>query len=84
MRIAARVLALATLVAVSGIATVSWASLHGLPHVLNFQRGRLSFEAPTLGPMAHMRFCIQFHPDCEVQGGRFQAPQYRPDGATLD
>jgi predicted transglutaminase-like cysteine proteinase len=69
MRIAARVPALTTLVAVSGFATVSSASLYGLPYALSLQGEPLNFDAPTLGPMAHVRFCVQYHADCEAQGG---------------
>jgi predicted transglutaminase-like cysteine proteinase len=68
----ARVLALATMIAVSGFATVSQASFFGLPLPLKFQIDHLNFNTPVLAPMAHTRFCLRYQADCEIRGVDFR------------
>ena len=36
------------------------------------QRDRISFEEPTLAPMAHVMFCMRYRADCLAQGNDFR------------
>jgi predicted transglutaminase-like cysteine proteinase len=72
MRRAARVLALATMIAVAGFATISQAAFFSFPRALKFQLDRIKFNTPALAPMAHTRFCMHYQADCEVQGVDFR------------
>src|SRR5260370_1100109 len=72
MRRIARVLALATMIAVAGFATISQAAFFSFPRALKFQLDRIKFNTPALAPMAHTRFCMHYQADCEVQGVDFR------------
>jgi predicted transglutaminase-like cysteine proteinase len=32
---------------------------------------QIRMDLPALAPMAHVRFCLQYHDDCEIRGGDF-------------
>jgi len=63
---------------------------------LGYSRGanaavdRMQFDAPTLGPFAYARFCVQYPEDCKVhrmafRGGRFALDdQRRKDLVTIN
>lgn len=42
------------------------AAFFGLPRALKDHLSRVSFEIPSLAPMAFTRFCLQYRDDCEV------------------
>jgi len=50
------------------------AAFFGLPRALKFQVERITTESPTLAPMAHTRFCVQYPQDCRVHGIAFRRP----------
>jgi len=43
------------------------ASFQGFPRLLKQQIERLRLSEPTLAPMAHTRFCLQYPADCRVR-----------------
>jgi predicted transglutaminase-like cysteine proteinase len=43
------------------------AAFYGLPRALKNQLTRLTFDIPSLAPMAFTRFCLQYPQDCEVR-----------------
>ena len=43
------------------------AAFYGLPRALKDQLARMSFQVPSLAPMAFTRFCLQYPQDCEVR-----------------
>jgi predicted transglutaminase-like cysteine proteinase len=58
------------------------AGLFSLPRVLKPQLERITLDAPVLGPMAHVRFCLQYPADCMVhkiafRGGRLKLTPQR-------
>jgi len=54
------------------------AAFYGLPRPLKYQVARLSFDVPSLAPMAYTVFCVHNPDDCRVP--RFM---FRPQGVTL-
>ena len=43
------------------------AAFYGLPRALKAHVARVSFEVPSLAPMAFTRFCLKYRDDCEVR-----------------
>jgi predicted transglutaminase-like cysteine proteinase len=72
MRQTAKILAAAAIIAATSWTSLSRAALFSFPRALKFQLEQISFKAPALAPMAHTRFCLQYHDDCEAQGADFR------------
>ena len=54
------------------VAAVTWrvsahANVVTLPRTLTSHPERVIFNAPSLAPMAHTRFCLQYPQDCEIR-----------------
>lgn len=54
------------------VAAVCWqqaaqAAFFGYPRGLHVPFEHIQFDAPTLGPMAHARFCVQYPDECKPQ-----------------
>ena len=47
-------------------------AFHGLPRQLKANIDRLSFNTPSLAPMAFMRFCMRYPEDCTVRRMAFR------------
>jgi predicted transglutaminase-like cysteine proteinase len=59
--------AIATAMAVTALAhQAAQASFLGLPRVLKYHFASIHVDAPTLPPMAHTIFCMQYPQDCKV------------------
>ena len=69
--------ALATIVGQQPVA----ANVQALPRGLKVQVERLRFIAPTLAPLAHTRFCIQYGEECEVRRVAFRRPKFELNSA---
>ena len=87
-----RFIALAAMSALAGIlanGTANALSL-GYSRGANAAVDRMQFDAPTLGPFAYARFCVQYPEDCKVhrmafRGGRFALDdQRRKDLVTIN
>jgi predicted transglutaminase-like cysteine proteinase len=52
-------------------------SLFSLPKTLKPQLNQIEVDQPTLGPMAHMTFCIKYPSDCEVRKIAFRGGKYK-------
>jgi predicted transglutaminase-like cysteine proteinase len=64
----AKALAVAALTVTTCWASASQAAFFSYPRALGIQLNRMNFGEPTLGPMAHARFCLRYKDDCEVRG----------------
>ncbi|SRR5579872_86259 len=53
-------------------ASFSKAAFFELLPRLTLQLGKISFAAPSLPPIGHTRFCLQYPADCEVRGIDFR------------
>ena len=42
------------------------AAFYGYPRALRLPVEHIQLDAPTLGPMAHARFCLQYPDDCKA------------------
>jgi predicted transglutaminase-like cysteine proteinase len=60
------------MIAVGLWASASEAAFFGLPRALKSQLEHISFTTPTLSPMAHARFCMEYHEDCEARSVDFR------------
>src|SRR5262245_31165554 len=67
MRKVTRVFAATAVVAGTGLASAAHAAFFSLPRLLNGHIERVAFRDPTLPPMAHTRFCLQYPEDCQVR-----------------
>jgi len=67
MRQRAKALAVAALTVATCWSSASQAAFFSYPRALG-QLNRINFEEPTLGPMAHARFCLRYKDDCQVRG----------------
>jgi predicted transglutaminase-like cysteine proteinase len=47
-------------------------ALPGFPRAMEAAKERLSFNTPSLAPMAFVRFCMKYAPDCEVRRMAFR------------
>jgi predicted transglutaminase-like cysteine proteinase len=65
---------LVTAVAAAVAQQPAQANVQALPRGLKMQLERLQFIAPTLAPMAHTRFCLQYAEECEVRRIAFRRP----------
>jgi predicted transglutaminase-like cysteine proteinase len=72
MRQTAKVLAAVTMIATVSGSTVSEAAFFSLPRMLKIQIEQISFNEPMLAPMAHIRFCMRYEEDCQIQGVDFR------------
>jgi predicted transglutaminase-like cysteine proteinase len=84
------------LLAVSAVAAaICWqpaaqAAFYGYTRTFRLPLEQIRFDAPTLGPMAHARFCVQYPADCKPQriifrGGRIAlTPQRWADLRTVN
>jgi predicted transglutaminase-like cysteine proteinase len=68
MRQRAKALAVAALTVATGWSSASQATFFSYPQALGVQLNRINFKEPTLGPVAHTRFCLRYKDDCEVRG----------------
>jgi predicted transglutaminase-like cysteine proteinase len=68
----ARILALTGLIAASCWTSISQAAFFSFPRSLRLQIDRISFAEPTLAPMAHTMFCLNYPADCEVRDVDFR------------
>ena len=50
------------------------AEVPSYPRDLKLQLQRIQFETPTLAPMAHTRFCMQYPTDCKPRRITFRKP----------
>jgi predicted transglutaminase-like cysteine proteinase len=50
----------------------SQAAFFSFPRALRLQLDRISFEEPTLAPMAHTMFCLRYPEDCAAHGIDFR------------
>lgn len=66
MRRTAKALAVAITIAATCWTSISQAAFFSYPMGLRLQLDRISFEEPTLAPMAHTMFCLRYADDCEV------------------
>lgn len=67
MRRTLKVLAIAATAAGLYKAEPAKAAYYGLPRALAPQVHRIHFAEPTLAPIAHTRFCMQYPKDCAVR-----------------
>jgi predicted transglutaminase-like cysteine proteinase len=67
-----KTLAVAALAVATFWNSASQAGLFSYPRALGVQLNRISFERPTLPPMAHTMFCLRYKEDCEVRDGDFR------------
>lgn len=58
--------------AVSLWASFSQAAFFELPRALTLQLSKIDFAAPSLPPIGHTRFCLQYPADCQVRGIDFR------------
>jgi predicted transglutaminase-like cysteine proteinase len=72
MRQTTKALAVAALAVAACWTSDSQAAFSSYPRALEVQLNRISFEKPTLAPMAHTVFCLRYKEDCEVRGGDFR------------
>jgi predicted transglutaminase-like cysteine proteinase len=72
MRQATKALAVGAMIAATCGISNSQAAFFSYPRALLLQLNRISFEEPTLAPMAHIRFCMQYADDCRVHGLDFR------------
>jgi predicted transglutaminase-like cysteine proteinase len=73
------------LAATAALAVMSWqgaqAAFYGYTRGLRPALQHITFDAPTLGPMAHARFCLQYPDECKAHrmvfrgGGIVMTPQ---------
>jgi predicted transglutaminase-like cysteine proteinase len=68
MRQRAKALAVAALTVATCWTSASQAAFFSYPRALEAQLNRINVGEPTLGPMAHARFCLRYKDDCEVRG----------------
>lgn len=66
-------LALAVL-AMIGYVTSAQAAFFSYPRALTAHLDLISFETPTLAPLAYSRFCVQFPDDCQLHRMAFRRP----------
>src|SRR5262249_18700968 len=52
--------------------TAADATFFGLPRGLKPQADRIKLEAPSLSPIGHTRFCLQYPGDCATKGMAFR------------
>jgi len=72
MRQTTKALAVAALAVAACWTSDSQAAIFSYPRALEVQLNRISFEKPTLPPMAHTMFCLRNKDDCEVRDGDFR------------
>jgi len=53
------------------------AGLFSFPRALKPQVQRIALAGPVLGPMAHVRFCLQYPADCEIRKIAFRGGALR-------
>jgi predicted transglutaminase-like cysteine proteinase len=61
----------------AALTAVAWSSdLHAaffeFPRALKYQLDQIRLDLPVLAPMAHVRFCLRYHKDCEIRGIDFR------------
>jgi predicted transglutaminase-like cysteine proteinase len=81
MRHSAKIAAAATLLATIFFGSAE-AAFIGMPMNLGVQLERIRFETPTLAPMAHTRFCMDYPEECKTRkivfrGGRVKLTPQR-------
>jgi predicted transglutaminase-like cysteine proteinase len=80
MRHTTKALAVAVMMATCWVSS-SQAAFFSFPRALTMQLDRISFETPTLAPMAHTMFCLRYPAECTVHGTDFRK---RNVAMTLD
>jgi len=69
MRQTAKTLAVAALTVATCWTSGSQAAPFSYPRAMVAHLNRITFDKPTLGPIAHSRFCLRYKDDCAVRGG---------------
>ena len=72
MRLTSKLTAIVLTAGVSCGLTNANAAFFGYPRNLNADIRRISFDAPSLAPMAFIKFCLQYSEDCQVRRRSFQ------------
>lgn len=72
MRQTAKALAIAALTIATCWTSASQAGILSYPRALGLQLNRISFEKPTLAPMAYAVFCQRYKSDCQVRDVDFR------------
>jgi predicted transglutaminase-like cysteine proteinase len=68
MRQTTKALAVAALTVATCWTSGSQAAFFSYPRAMVAQLNRINFDKPTLGPIAHARFCLRYKDDCAVRG----------------
>jgi len=58
---------IASVAMLGACAASAHAAFFSLPRMLKAHAERVAYNAPTLPPMAHTRFCLQYPADCEIR-----------------
>jgi predicted transglutaminase-like cysteine proteinase len=72
MRQTIKAIAFTAMMLLIGWTSTSQAAFFSFPRVLKFQFDRITFNQPTLAPMAHAVFCLRYRQDCDVHGVDFR------------
>jgi predicted transglutaminase-like cysteine proteinase len=78
MRLYLKTVGFAAIITWLSAASIASAAFYGLPRIQKFRSDRLTFDVPSLAPMAFTRFCLRYPSEC-----RKPQPIFRPHRITM-